>query len=34
MSLNGIVILIEREFYIIDNLSTKVLITIDILKPE
>ncbi len=33
-SLNGIVILIEYKFYIIDGLSTKVLITIDILKPK
>ncbi len=33
-SLNRIVILIEYKFYIIDDLSTKVLITIDILKPK
>ena len=33
-SLNRKVILIEQEFYIVDNLSAKVLITIDILKPK
>ena len=32
---NGInIILIKREFYIVDNLTTKTLIDIDILKPE
>ncbi len=33
-SLEGTITLINREFYIVDNLSAKVLITIDILKPE
>ena len=33
-SLEGIITLINQEFYIVDNLSVKVLITIDILKPE
>jgi hypothetical protein len=33
-SLNRIVTLIEYTFYIVDNLLAKVLITIDILKPE
>ncbi len=33
-SLEGIITLINQEFYIVDNLSVKVLITIDILKPK
>ncbi len=31
---NRVVTLIEYKFYIIDNLSAKVLIIIDILKPK
>ena len=31
---NKIIVLIEREFYIIDNLTTKTLIEIDIIKSK
>ena len=31
---DGKVTLIRREIYIVDKLSTKVLISIDIIKPE
>ena len=31
---NNNIILIKREFYIVDNLIIKIFINIDILKPE
>ena len=34
LSKNGTVALIKREFYVINNLTAKALIRIDILKPE
>ena len=34
LSLTGKIALIDREFYVVDNLTAKVLIGIDIMKPK